>query len=61
MHTFIKKIIKFAEYLNEYDVINGNVIYLERLKEALYMIDEQDKFPYNKLYLNEISSIYSIV
>ena len=61
MPTFVKKIIKFAEYLNEYDVINGNVIYLERLKEALYMIDEQDKFPYNKLYLNEISSIYSIV
>jgi hypothetical protein len=41
----------FVKYLNEYDVIqNGNLI-LDRLKEALYMIDMQESFDYRKLYI----------
>jgi len=55
------KYIKFVEYLNEYDVIVKNTIYLDKLKDALYMIDEQDEFPYNELYFGKIPSIYSIV
>lgn len=30
---------KTIKYLNDYDVIQGNIIYLDRLKEALYMGD----------------------
>jgi len=33
------KRVKFADYLNEYDVIIDNKIYKERMKEVFYMMD----------------------
>lgn len=52
--------LKFIKYLNDYDVIEGNKIILNRLREALYMIDDDSTFPYEKLYSKNISQFYSI-
>lgn len=41
---------KFIEYLIEYNVIVNNTIHISRLKDALYMIDEDENFDYKKLY-----------
>jgi len=41
---------KFIEYLIEYNVIINNTIHISRLKDALYMIDEDENFDYKKLY-----------
>lgn len=41
---------KFIEYLIEYNVIVNNNIHISRLKDALYMIDEDENFNYKKLY-----------
>lgn len=41
---------KFIEYLIEYNVIINKTIYISRLKDALYMIDEDENFDYKKLY-----------
>lgn len=34
-----KKSLEFIKYLNEYDVIENKKIYVDRFKEALYMVD----------------------
>ena len=41
---------KFIEYLIEYNVIINKTIHISRLKDALYMIDEDENFDYKKLY-----------
>jgi len=43
-----KEIALFIKYLNEYDVIKYHRIYLDKLKEALYMSDVN--FHFNILY-----------
>jgi len=48
---------KYIEYLNEYDVIKGNNIYLDRLKDVFYIMDMND-FDYD--YLLDIKG-YNIV
>lgn len=48
-YIFGSKIPIFIKYLNEYDVIQGNLIYLDRLKEALYMIDFDNNFDFKRL------------
>jgi hypothetical protein len=36
------KFTSFLEYLNEYKALIGNIIYLDKLKEVLYMIDLEE-------------------
>lgn len=51
-----KNLYKFIKYLNEYDVINKNILFLDKLKDALYMIDKNlndiNKFIYDSLNKN---------
>ena len=49
------------KYLEEYKVIQGNKIYLSRLKDALYMIDRED-FPIKFLsQYKRISNYYDVI
>jgi hypothetical protein len=45
----VNKKILFIKYLNEYDVIKGNVIDLDSFKDVLYMIDYDKAFDYKRL------------
>lgn len=53
----VQKLKKYIEYLNDYDVIKGNNIYLDRLKDVFYIMDIND-FDYD--YLLDVKG-YNII
>lgn len=54
----VDKSLEFIKYLNEYDVIVDKKIYVDRLKDALYMIDFDD---YDLDQLNYLPKDFTIV
>lgn len=42
--------LDLLKYINEYNVIKGNTIFFDNLKDAIYMSDMEKAFNYNTLY-----------
>ena len=54
-------ISNFLEYLNEYKALIGNTIYLDKLKDTLYMIDLEDELNLDVLKSNLLKSGFKVI